>query len=156
MPWDMRSCNHRESARAYYCATILVFCHEWCGRVYRYDRGAYVFFWYNTIYYWVYFVTNTLFILYFYFFITHDSHHKRLSALSVPSPRSRGRTALFHNGVASEQIIQSSTTPSVVTGVELSLDSKFTSLLLYPSWNQISGEILFTDFVLLGNGECSY
>ena len=51
---------------------------------------------------------------------------KSLSAQSVPWRRSRGKTALFLNGVAYEQITQFSTTRSVVTGVEPSLDSKFT------------------------------
>ena len=53
-----------------------------------------------------------------------NSHHRRHSAQSVPSLRSRGKTALFPNGSVSERTILLSITPSVVTGVELSLDFK--------------------------------
>ena len=53
-----------------------------------------------------------------------NSHHKRHSAQSVLLPRSRDRTVPFHSGYVSELTTQSSITPSVVTGVERSLDSK--------------------------------
>jgi hypothetical protein len=61
-----------------------------------------------------------------------NRHRRSLSARSAPSRRSRGKTALFPNGSASERTIPSSTTPSVVTGAEPSSDSREDVIL----WNR--------------------